>query len=191
MTLIYPNKNKKKGENVMSNKARFLTVCFCVGTLSSCSTFQSSYTSYSSYQPYTYENTYYQSYDGVIDYGYQTPSKGAVSVPDSYYLGANHSPTPPRDMDRNWVNSQNPQGYTIEIAEGEKASQVAGKLYKTPKNDRTAQIKYHRNDGRSYYKGVYGSYNSYEEAQKALNNLPDDIKQGAGIKNWSNIQTGD
>ncbi len=73
------------------------------------------------------------------------------------------------------------------MADGEKASQVAQTLYKAPKNDRMAQIKYQRN-GKDYYKGLYGSYDSPEAAQKALDALPPDIKQGAGIKNWSNVQ---
>ena len=107
-----------------------------------------------------------------------------MTVPDSYYVGAYHSPTSHKDVDRNWVNSQNPQGYTIEVAEGERPAQVAGKLYKLPKNDRRAQIKYNKN-GKTYYKGVYGSYNNYEDAQKALNNLPIfDLEREEWLKNY-------
>ena len=47
---------------------------------------------------------------------------------------------------------------------------------------------FHR-DGKSYYKGLYGSYSSKEEAQKALDALPADVKKEAGIKNWSNVQS--
>ncbi|WED42094.1 SPOR domain-containing protein [Legionella cardiaca] len=167
-------------------KVKFLTLCFSAGCLSACATYQeTSYTTYSNYQPYVYENAYYQTYDGGVDYRY---SNREVNVPNSYHVGYDHSPASHKDVDKNWVNSQNPQGYTIEVAEGDKASQVAGKLYKVPKNNRTAQIKSYRGDGSAYYKGVYGSYNSYEEAQKAYNDLPENIKQGADIKNWSKIQ---
>ncbi|KTC81593.1 hypothetical protein [Legionella brunensis] len=168
------------------NKLGFLTVFFCVSCLLGCTTYQKTdYITYSNDQPYLYTTAYYQSYDGGVDYRYQ---QGEVKVPDSYHVGLAHSPTSHKDVDRDWVNGQNPQGYTIEVAEGEKASQVAGKLYRVPKNNRTAQIKAYRGNGSSYYKGVYGTYNSYEEAQKALNSLPPDLKQGADIKNWSKIQ---
>ncbi|MCC5013939.1 MULTISPECIES: SPOR domain-containing protein [Legionella] len=171
----------------MNKKIRLLALGLCATTLTACSNYQqSSY--YTTYQPYVYTDTYYrQGYNGGVDYGYQSPTGGQVTVPDSYYVGAYHSPTSHKDVDRNWVNSQNPQGYTIEVAEGERPAQVAGKLYKLPKNDRRAQIKYNKN-GKTYYKGVYGSYNNYEDAQKALNNLPDDVKQSAGVKSWSKVQ---
>ncbi|CEK10035.1 hypothetical protein [Legionella hackeliae] len=168
-------------------KIKILTVCLCVGSLSACTTPEkTNYMSYPGYQPYAYEQTYYyQTYDGGVDYRY---SSGNVNVPNSYHVGLDHSPTSHKAVDSNWVHSQNPQGYTIEITEGDKASQVAAKLYKVPKTDRTAQIKSYRGNGKAYYKGVYGTYNSYEDAQKALNNLPPNVKQGANIKNWSNIQ---
>ncbi|MDI9817573.1 MULTISPECIES: SPOR domain-containing protein [unclassified Legionella] len=174
------------------NRVKILTAIMAVAGLSACSSIhKSSYTTYtdynSGYQPYLYTTNYYQDYDGRVDYSDQAMPRREVKVPDSYHVGSAHSPTSHKDRDRGWVRSQNPQGYTIEIAESEKASQVAGRLYKIPKNDRTAQIKYHRGD-KSYYKGLYGSYNSYEEAQKALSNLPQDIRQGAGIKNWGSIQ---
>ncbi|MFC3909468.1 SPOR domain-containing protein [Legionella dresdenensis] len=145
---------------------------------------------YPAYQPYNYNDMQYQNYNVTIDYTNQTqPEYGRnAKVPDSYHVGAYHSPTPAKDVDRQWVNSQNPQGYTIEIADSEKASHVAKQLYKAPKKDRMAEIKYNRN-GKAHYKGLYGSYNSKEEAQEALNSLPDDIKQGAGVKNWGNVQT--
>ncbi|KTD23573.1 Uncharacterised protein [Legionella lansingensis] len=164
---------------------KFLPVCVCVSSLCACSTFEGSqYTNYPAYQYYPHPSTYFTIY-GDVDYRYQ---RGEVNIPDSYHVGPDHSPVSHKNVDSTWVHSQNPQGYTIEVAGGEKASEVARKLYKVPKNDRTAQIKYHGGDGRAYYKGVYGSYNSYEEAQKALNNLPEDIKQGADIQHWGNIQ---
>jgi hypothetical protein len=119
--------------------------------------------------------------------GYRDSSSGQVTVPNSYHVGEYHSPISFKDRDKSWVSSQNPQAYTIEVAEGDKASQVAQKLYKTPKNDRMAQVKSQVN-GSAYYKGVYGTYPDEASAQKALDALPDDIKQGAAVKNWSSVQ---
>ena len=79
------------------------------------------------------------------------------------------------------------QNYTIELADGDKASEVANTLYKAPKNDRMAEIKYQK-DGKTYYKGVYGSYPSLEAAQQALTTLPDEIKQKAGVQTWGSVQ---
>ncbi|MDP1602596.1 MAG: SPOR domain-containing protein [Legionella sp.] len=140
-------------------------------------------------QYYQYQQNYQRrsSYNIGTDYGYDGGSRGQVTVPDSYHVGAYHSPTAAKDRDRRWVSSQNPQGYTIEIADDEKASQVAKKLYQIPKKEPMAEIKYQR-DGKAYYKGLYGTYVNPEEAQKALNSLPDDVKQGAGIRNWGNLQ---
>ena len=84
---------------------------------------------------------------------------------------------------------QNAQGYTIELADGDKAAQVAGALYKAPKNQRTAEVKYQQG-GKTYYKGLYGSYPSYDAAQQALSTLPADVKQKAGIKSWGSVQHG-
>jgi septal ring-binding cell division protein DamX len=114
-------------------------------------------------------------------------SSQGVVVPDSYHVGEYHSPVSFKDRDKGWVSSQNPQGYTIELADDQKASKVAQKLYKAPKNDRMAQVRYQKN-GKPYYKGVYGTYNSPEAAQKALDQLPAELKQGAGVKSWGSVQ---
>jgi hypothetical protein len=169
------------------NKKKILATFIAVAGLSACGTMENNdYMNYRPLQPTLYQNNYYENYGGV-DYDYQAP-RGGVTVPDSYHVGPLRSPVSHQEVDKSWVNQQNPQGYTIEVSQGEKASEVARQLHKVPKNDRTAQLKYQDNEGKSYYKGVYGSYNSYEEAQKALNALPDDIKEKAGIKNWSGIQ---
>jgi septal ring-binding cell division protein DamX len=143
-----------------------------------------------SYQAYTYDNTglYPKASYSTADsnYHYQTNSE-VVTVPDSYHVGSYHSPVSFKDRDKTWVSSQNPQGYTIEIADGEKAADVARKLYNTPKNDRMAQVKYQQN-GKSHYKGLYGTYPDAQSAQKALDSLPDNVKKGAGIKNWNSVQ---
>ena len=142
------------------------------------------------YQTYTYDNSqlYPQVNYGSADAGYRySASDQVVTVPDSYHVGEYHSPVSFKDRDKTWVSGQNPQAYTIEIAEGYKAAQVAQKLYKTPKNDRMAQVKSQTN-GKAYYKGVYGSYPDAISAQKALEALPDDVKQGASVKNWGAVQ---
>jgi septal ring-binding cell division protein DamX len=143
-----------------------------------------------SYQNYMYDESqlypkvdYYNPY-----YQYQPQAaNGQVQVPESYHVGAYHSPASFKDRDRHWVTSQNPQAYTIEVADGEKASQVAKKLYNTPKNDRMAEVKYSR-QGKTYYRGVYGSYDNEQSAHKALNELPPDIRKGAAVKSWGGVQ---
>lgn len=110
--------------------------------------------------------------------------KEKVEVPNTYHVGEYHSPVSHKNRDKNWVNSQNPMGYTIEIADGTQAANVASKLQKTPKNQRKAQIKY----GSGKYKGLYGTYNSYESARRSLEKLPADVREGARVKNWGSIQ---
>ena len=172
------------------NKVRFLTICLFANGLSACTGNFDQNLMRNEPAQYTmaWRNSQYysQSYadmawNGNVDYGSQ------ANVPENYYVGPYHSPTSHKDSDRNWVNGQNPRGYTIELGESDKASQIAKKLFQAPKKDRMAEIKAYRN-GATYYKGVYGSYNNYDEAQKALNNLPNDVKQGAAIKNWGEVQ---
>ncbi len=179
------------------NKMNFLAIGLCTFSLSSCTTYEVS--SAPTYETYSYSGTqfytqdYYQAnnpnynYKYFSGYNYSDRPTQQVSVPDSYHVGEYHSPVSFKDRDRTWVTGQNPQGYTIEVADDEKASQVAQKLYKAPKNDRMAQVKYQKN-GKQYYKGLYGTYNNAEDAQKALDALPPEIKQGAGIKNWGSVQ---
>ena len=170
-------------------KIGLVAFALCVTTLSGCMTVNES--GYSNYQPYTYDNTqvYSENYTVSNDYGPgDMAPRGQVVVPESYHVGAYHSPASAKDQDSTWVSNQNPAGYTIEIADDEKAAMVAKQLYQIPKNDRMAEIKYQR-DGKDYYKGLYGSYSSQEEAQKALSTLPDNVKKNAGIKNWGSVQS--
>lgn len=174
------------------NKQLLAMFFLSAGGLSSCvSTGET--IQYSTYQPYSYDEMRYynQIYNnaGNAGYGYQTQQpREEVTVPDSYHVGSIHSPMSAKDRDKAWVSSQSPQGYTIEVADDEKPSAVAGKLYQLPKQNRMAEIKYQRN-GKAYYKGVYGSYGSEEEAKKALESLPDNVKHQAGIKNWGSVQS--
>ncbi len=174
-------------------KTRIIGVSLCALGLSACMTDGSNDYTTNDYQKNMSQNSliYPESYEnaGIYD----TPSargetQHQVVVPETYHVGAYHSPTSPKDMDKSWVNSQNPQGYTIELANGEKASQVAGVLYKAPKNERMAEVQYQQG-GKPYYEGLYGSYPTQEAAQQALNTLPDDVKQGAGIKTWGSVQS--
>jgi SPOR domain len=115
--------------------------------------------------------------------------ENCVKVPNTYHIGPMHSPISSQDRDRGWVKSQNPQGYTIEMGDDEKASEVAHKLHSAPKSERMAEIKYQRN-GKPTYKGVYGSYESREAAQKAFDNLPEHLRTGSSVKDWGSVQGG-
>ncbi len=168
----------------MLNKNRIAGLLICVSSLSACTSSHDD--AYTGYQPYTYDGT--QLYpEGYENTNYSLEEKHVV-VPDSYHVSAEHSPTSHKDIDREWVNQQNAEGYTIELATGDKASQVANTLQKAPKNERMAEVKYERN-GKIYYKGLYGTYKSREAAEQALGALPPDVKQNAGIKTWSSIQS--
>lgn len=150
----------------------------------------------------TYENLYYpaSTYDAGLLYAnnnYLLPdpanssdntySLNKVQVPDTYHLSESHTPVSFRDRESTWVRNQNGQAFTIELAEGEKASQIAQILYKTPKNNRTAQIAF-KKWGKTYYRAVYGSYNTAEEAQNVLDSLPGELKSNASVKNWNSVQ---
>ena len=170
----------------MSKKRRFLSLYLCVASLSACTTYSPS--SLPAYQ-YSYEDTHFypDKYQSGIYSSDQDQETKQVMVPESYHVGVNHSPTPHTDRDRTWMDSQSAQSYTIELAEGDNASRVASTLYKAPKNDRMAEIKYQK-EGKTYYKGVYGSYPNLEAAQGALKALPQDMQQTATIKTWGSVQ---
>lgn len=172
----------------MLTSIRLLSVGLCVVSLSACMIDGSNGTStdYSSYQAQS-STLYPDGYDTAVNYSYPTESKKGVVVPESYHVGTYGSPTSSKDVDRTWVSSQNPQAYTIEIADDAKASHVASALQKAPKSEHSAEVQYQRN-GQAAYKGLYGTYPSEEAAQQALSQLPSDIKQNASIKTWGNVQ---
>ena len=170
----------------------------CVG-LSACGTTHSggdySYeTSGGYYGTYTNFNAFSSSYSynssDEDSFTYQEAPLGSkgVAVPETYHVGADHAPVPAKDRDRTWVSEQNPEGYTIEIADGDKAAQVANQLVQAPKKERAAEVQYFRNGGQ-YYKGLYGSYSTEEAAKQALDALPDNLKQQAGVKSWRDVQS--
>lgn len=93
------------------------------------------------------------------------------------------TPIKAKDSDHEWASSQPNYGYTIELARGEKASKVAKVLYKAPKAQRMAEI-----ESQNGFVGVYGSYQTQDEAQKAYQALPQEIQQQAKIKSWSEVR---
>lgn len=177
----------------MNNKIKLFLFTLCAALeLSSCSTVEDTSTvdiNYPAYSPNDTSQLYLQDTFNETNYKYTNPtvSKKGVVVPESYYIGERRSPVSFHDQDEAWINSQNPEAYTIELAEGDKASAVAEVLYKAPKKDRMAQVKSERN-GKEYYRGVYGTFSNAAEAQKALDELPSDMKEKALIKNWGSLQ---
>lgn len=136
----------------------------------------------------TYQNSpnmlYPDSYEATSNRSNDVPaSSGNVVVPPSYHLSMG-SPEASKQVDTNWVSSQSPQAYTIQLATDSKASHVANVLYKAPKQERSAEIK----TSQGNYKGVYGTYPSYEAAAAELNKLPEDVKQNATITTWGQVQ---
>lgn len=92
------------------------------------------------------------------------------------------APVKAKDSDKQWVSSQPTNGYTIELARDAKASRVATVLHQAPKNERMAEVA-----SSNGYVGVYGSYQTAEEAQKAHAALPEGIRNDAKIKPWSEV----
>ena len=135
---------------------------------------------YSMYTDYQERNNYYQRNQNS---GMAQP----VEVPESYHVGSYRSPVSHRNRDNNWVNQQNPRKYTIQLSEGRKPSSVARVLTRAPKRNRTATVKSF-NNGQAYFRGVYGSYSSYEDAKRALDTLPEEVKNQATIKSWGSVQ---
>lgn len=174
-------------------KTKIIGITLCAVGLSACT---SLYNKSSDTHTYPSKNRdaaiqlYPDGYDNGGAYAPDQVNAASIKpvVPDSYHVGDATAPASFKERDNGWVGKQNPQGYTIEIANGENAANVASSLQKAPKNERAAEVKY-KQDGKQYYKGVYGSYPTYEAAQQALNALPDDVKQGASVKTWGNIQS--
>lgn len=167
-----------------------IPIAFGAVVLSACNTTRSTVQTVA-YESYSYDDMQYfpQTDDANPSnfYHYQVGSPMPIDPADSYHVGEGRSPVPSRDRDSQWVISQKPQNYTIQIAAGAKASEVALKLLKAPKSQRMAEIRSNARGG-AYYQGLYGSYSSYGEAEKALNSLPDDLRSGASIKTFGLVQ---
>jgi hypothetical protein len=169
----------------------FIVGC-CSLHLAACVTYDGQYVSkspaymYDTRQLYPHDLSLSDTHD-YFDERFHPSEAKMVRVPESYHVGETHSPVSFKDRDRFWVSNQNPQSYTIKVADDESAAVVAQRLSKVPSTDRRAEVKFTRN-GKEYYEGVYGNYDSQQEAQQALENLPPDIKQGAQIQHWGAIQ---
>lgn len=184
-TLNYKRYNEG---DTMNNHLKLMITGLALINLTACNTYEER--EYLTYQPAFFgTGNLYPASDSyrMNDYAYDSQPGQGVVVPESYHVGQFHSPVSFKDRDRTWVNNQNAQGYTIELADDEQPSTVAQQLYKAPKTDRMAQIRYYKN-GKTYYRGLYGSYENAEDAQKALNALPPEVKKNAGIKNWGSVQ---
>lgn len=191
MTILGAKMLKANKIIIISLSSVYLAACSIDGTTNSMANwggynYSDSQTVYpDSYDAYQVQQYYHG--DSNINNNYQNNRsyQGAQSVvvPDSYHVSSGKPPAS-KDLDKNWINNQNPSSYTIELANDNKPSKVAGVLYKAPKNERSAEVK--TNNGN--YKGVYGSYPSYEAAQEKLNSLPENIKNNAKITNWNNVQ---
>jgi septal ring-binding cell division protein DamX len=178
-------------------KTKLIGITLCAVSLSACNSLDHT-VSGDAYKPSSHRDSGIQLYPDGYDNGgayapdtaqtAKTSDNPAVTVPETYHVGAYQAPESFKDRDKTWINSQNSQGYTIEVANGDKPAEVASVLQKTPKNERMAEVKY-KHDGKDYYKGIYGTYPSYEAAQQALSTLPEDIRQNAGIKTWGSVQS--
>ena len=131
-----------------------------------------------------YEEDYFPS--SFIDNNAYSVSH-AVHIKDSYHIGQFRSPQSHQSVDAEWVNTQPSQQYTIELISDDNRATVANRLLKTPKNERTAQIPVSVG-GKVVYKGVYGTFKNQEDAEKALQMLPDAIKNRAKITPWHQLQ---
>lgn len=177
------------GEFTMLTIKRTAGLAVCVLALSSCGTYNpNGYTNYQTYTHYDGSQLYPPTYPtGQYYYEDRPVSQKQVFVPETYHVGESHTPVSHQDRDRTWVTSQNPQNYTIELANGDQAASVANTLYKAPKSERTAEVEYQL-QGKPHYKGLYGSFSSQEAAQDALKSLPPEMQQTATIQNWQNVQ---
>lgn len=116
-------------------------------------------------------------------YGQSLSSKSSKS----YHFANRGGPKTHKQRDVEWINNQNPNNYTIELAEDEKPSSVAKKLFNTPKQERMAQYK-HQKGGKTVHTGIYGSFKDSESAKKALDKLPADVRKKAKVKQFGNAQ---
>lgn len=179
----------------MNRTIKYTTVFFLLYGLSSCAVMEDSDPNYRSYSVdetvyYPAGSPRYMMQGNTMQPNAMANQQGgnqAAAAPSGPVQQTVVLPGAHKSMDRNWVNSQNPMGYTIELGDDAKAAVVAGKLNQAPKTDRMAQVKYNKN-GQSQYMGLYGSYESEEAAKKAYDQLPASVKQGASVKSWSTVQ---
>jgi septal ring-binding cell division protein DamX len=180
----------------MKIKTNKIGLLVCTLSLSACGMMKP-YDDTSYYSPYSFGQSDHTATAPLYPDGYDNTSGGAytpgsrervVTVPESYHVNSESAPASFKDREKSWVGRQNAQNYTIQLDDSEKASQVADILQKAPKDARRAEVKYHQ-DGEQRYRGVYGTYSSYEAAQKAMSNLPSHLKSNAKVKTWGSVQS--
>ncbi len=165
--------------------------------IASCATWNGSSMMPASYSPYSGMNTtnpsqlYPESYENTSYSSYSTMQDMPITEVQSKTMIQNNTPTqtptPAKDMDSFWISQQDPNGYTLELANSSHALDVAKTLSQAPKKARMAEIKY-EHQHKAYYKGLYGSYQSAEAAAKALHELPEDLQHQASIVTWKTVQ---
>lgn len=166
--------------------AKIVTVLGIAGSsllLQSCG-MNSMYSDRSSHWMSNYGYSYGYDYD--TDYRYRP--KRAIHEERGYHLSQGATPTSHKHRDREWIYQQNQQHYTIEVGSGDKASSVAKKIHKSPRTGGSAQFR-HKRGNQTVYTGVVGSYKSREDAEKALNSLPEEVRGTAKVRNWGRVQS--
>jgi hypothetical protein len=186
---LIPIRDSHHKANIMNNCSKISILAFSLASLTGCYTTNQTTYDNSRYPTYVYDENMMYPISGQSDdvASYQYSSSPAVNVPDSYYAGGYRSPVKHNDKDKEWVQSQKSSAYTIEIGDSEKPAEVAGKLQQTPKTERMAEIKYYR-DGKPHYKGVFGTFDNQESAEKALKSLPVEVQKGASVKAFTHVQ---
>ena len=92
-----------------------------------------------------------------------------------------------KSIDIAWVEQQPSDHLTIMLASDTKPLSVSTALLDAPKDQHGAVLKYEKN-GQIYYSGVYGSFLNQENAQAAMEQLPEQLKNNARIVHWANMQ---
>lgn len=79
-----------------------------------------------------------------------------------------------------WISQQASTAYTIELVDDISPTLIANQFLQTPQSEHHAQFRYLKN-GTTHYKGIYGSFNTEEDAQAAMQALPAQLKSQARI----------
>jgi septal ring-binding cell division protein DamX len=123
-----------------------------------------------------------------IDMNYEAQTSEAKPLP--HFVKTSEVPqahVSAKNNDISWVEEQQPNHLTIMLASDTKPLAVSHALMDAPKDQRGAVIKYEKN-GQIYYSGVYGSFLNPENAQNALEQLPQSLRVNAKIMPWSSMQ---
>lgn len=166
---------------------RKLHLCYafllCIG-LNAC--VQNNISSGSRESSYVYDEEY-----GSPTLGYETVDFGDGYVMNTPAKSTNtrfaQRPVPVAHGDKDWVMTQAPNHYTIQMAKSDKPQSVAKALFTAPKRARMAQVQTHQWGGQ-VYQGLYGSYANQDAAEQALQNLPENLRQQAKVVPWSSVQ---